>query len=150
MSLEIVVPGSDRSLLSKELRLLTRCIQRARPELRPMFEGLGGGDGYGADFENAVFAMRLATEDPADCSCGAEDRNNSRYETWVAAGRSEADWTNEPCANTCAGNLPNFRHHASGFEVRWHKWIGRSMETTGECADVKAMIDECIRSLSNV
>ncbi len=34
---------------------------------------------------------------------------------------------------TCALSLPNFRHHATGFEARWYKWIGRDNEYVGEC-----------------
>jgi hypothetical protein len=52
----------------------------------------------------------------------------------------------------CPTNLPNFKHNASGLEVRWYKYIGRSMEvsrdvTFVECLDLFA---ECARSLEDL
>lgn len=48
---------------------------------------------------------------------------------------------------TCSLELPNFRHKASGFEVRWYKYIGRGMETSDVKADLHALFAECLSSL---
>ncbi len=149
MTLEVIVPRTDTSLLNDQLRRLVRAIHKVKPKTRGMGGLFGGPDGYGADIETVVFTMRLHDENPPDCSCGADDRNNAKYHAWVEAGRPDSlRWPNELCARDCANNLPNFEHKPSGFQVRWHKWIGRSMETLGECADVVVMIDECVRSLT--
>jgi len=60
--------------------------------------GLGGEFGYGANYENAVFMLH-------------------RY-----------CWCEKPHCNWCSGKSPNFRHKQSGLEIKWYKWIGRSME----------------------
>lgn len=73
----------------------------------------------------------------AHCTCG-------RDSAWDAFLES-AEGSHKP---SCATVLPNFRHKASGFEVRWHKWIGRSMELTNEPPDVAAVIEDCLRSLA--
>jgi hypothetical protein len=51
---------------------------------------------------------------------------------------------------TCSLELPNFRHQASGFEVRWYKYIGRDNELKNEPADPAAVISECLLSLGVV
>lgn len=48
---------------------------------------------------------------------------------------------------TCSVVLPNFRHKASGFEVRWYKWIGRDNETMNDPPDIGTVLSECITSL---
>ena len=47
----------------------------------------------------------------------------------------------------CALELPNFRHKASGFEVRWYKYIGRNNETKGTC-NIQAVLNDCIRDIT--
>lgn len=51
-------------------------------------------------------------------------------------------------AMTCSVVLPNFKHHASGLEVRWYKYIGRGMETVGS-ADLHSVLAECLADISN-
>ncbi len=43
----------------------------------------------------------------------------------------------------------NFRHKASGFEVKWYKWIGRSMELSRPItgAEWLTIFKGCVRSL---
>lgn len=65
------------------------------------------------------------------CTCGV-DSEAKKY------------FTTEGHYPTCCLTLPNFRHHASGFEVRWYKYIGRSMEVVGTPPDLRAMAAECI------
>lgn len=70
------------------------------------------------------------------CTCG----HTEAWQSWVEENRHPAQ---------CPVVRPNFRHHASGFEVRWYKYIGRSMEVSGE-ADSRAwraLINECFDSL---
>lgn len=54
---------------------------------------------YGTDFENDIFMMNRF------CWCEKED-----------------------CKWCGSENAPNFLHKKTGFEVRWYKYIGRSME----------------------
>jgi hypothetical protein len=60
----------------------------------------------------------------------------------------EKDWLefSETHGHTkqCAIVLPNFLYKPTGFEVRWYKWIGRSMETRGATPDLGAMLKECM------
>lgn len=49
---------------------------------------------------------------------------------------------------TCSHELPNFRHKASGFEVRWYKWIGRDNETVGDPPPLAAMLAECLADIA--
>jgi len=65
------------------------------------------------------------------CTCSHE----KAYAAWCAAN------SHKP---TCATVLPNFKHHASGFEVRWYKYIGRGMEVVGAPPDLRTMEAECI------
>jgi hypothetical protein len=48
---------------------------------------------------------------------------------------------------TCSYELPNFKYKPTGFEVRWYKYIGRSMEYSGKLGDIRKMINHCIESL---
>lgn len=72
---------------------------------------LGGRFGYGAAFENAVFVMRPF------CWCGREEGPNAC----------------PTCVDQCSDDpaekkSPHFAVKGSAIEVRWYKWIGRSME----------------------
>lgn len=69
------------------------------------------------------------------CTCG----HQAAFETWVD------DNGHKP---TCSTVLPNFRHKASGFEVRWYKWIGRDNETNNEPADLSRVLTDCFQSLA--
>jgi len=51
----------------------------------------------------------------------------------------------------CSLQLPNFRHKATGLEVRWYKRIGRGMEVDHpEGADIAAILRECMASLPRI
>ncbi len=58
---------------------------------------------YGADFENDIFSMHPF------CWCEEEECKYCREE--------------KPA--------PNFRHKASGLQIHWYKYIGRTMEIDG-------------------
>jgi hypothetical protein len=70
------------------------------------------------------------------CTCGVDEAAKIYFD---GDGRHSA---------TCALQLPNFRHKASGFEVRWYKWIGRDQETRGDAPNhLSQMFRECLQSL---
>ena len=59
----------------------------------------------------------------------------------------------DPMCRVCKGewgNAPNFKHHESGIEVRWYKYIGRSMEVSEPVDSGRwlAILGECMASLS--
>ena len=58
---------------------------------------------YGADFENDIFSMHQF------CWCENEGCKYCREEN----------------------PAPNFRHKASGLQIHWYKYIGRTMEIDG-------------------
>ncbi len=79
---------------------------------------LGGTYGYGARWDDKVFSMHPF------CWCEKEN----------------CPW--------CEGEKPNFHHKRTGFEVTWYKYIGRSMETEGEC-DWPTVLAECLASVKS-
>lgn len=81
---EIITPGWDDDQLTADLRALTRDLCAMDPSLGGVI-GLGGEDGYGANFENEVFVMRRYYW--GDCDCGADERS----EVWHAAHPHGAD-----------------------------------------------------------
>lgn len=214
--MEIVIPqrADQSAMLDFGLVALTEAIAQIAPDT--VGAGLLGGEfGYGANFENDVFAMR--TYYWGDCDCGYEQKDiawseshehapecyqrrvvsdmtaaggkpsafsktyvdrpqNVGYDEWrKIEARIRRKWCKHfglsfpsCCAihctcdydkewkvfravndhlPTCSLELPNFRHKASGFEVRWYKWIGRDMQTSGD-ADLRRMFAECMDSLS--
>ena len=120
---KIILPERKMDLLGSLLVDLTEEIAARDAEL--VAHGVLGGEfGYGADFENTVFVMRPFYW--GDCDCDAPEDENHRP--------------------TCSLELPNFRHKASGFEVRWYKYIGRSMEAVGS-GDLHEIFRQCRESL---
>jgi len=80
---------------------------------------LGGEFGYGARVDNDVFMMHPF------CWCDKDD----------------CPW--------CESDAPNFHHKASGFEVRWYKYIGRSQEQLiPDGVNWTDVLNECIASLA--
>lgn len=202
---KVVLPERNWSALEEGLWALTETVNKADPEL--VVHGfLGGEFGYGANFENDVFAMRSFYW--GDCDCGRDEREDVFWSTHEHAAdcyQTELDrlereagvhyecsvvmdyderrqiqdeiyhslckkynklyagcaihctcgvqekWIEYIDVNghteTCALELPNFKHKPSGFEVRWYKYIGRDMETKGTCNWIDA-IGECIDSVS--
>lgn len=67
MGLTVVLPERSDDDISDSLRDLTAAIARAVPDENYGF-GLGGENGYGANFENDVFAMRRFYW--GECDCG--------------------------------------------------------------------------------
>lgn len=66
MSLQIVLPERSEDAVSDGLRELTAAIYRASPAMDQGY-GLGGENGYGANYENDVFMMHRF------CWCERED-----------------------------------------------------------------------------
>ena len=54
-------------------------------------------------------------------------------------------------ADNCEMDKPNFKHYASGIEVEWYKYIGRSMEYDQEVPIEKwvEVFKECIDSIKD-
>ena len=75
---------------------------------------------YGTGFENHVFLMHTF------CWCEDED-----------------------CKYCCDNPSPNFLHKESGLEVRWYKYIGRSMKIDGnmKAEEILKMIQSCLESI---
>lgn len=120
----VILPKVDRDAVSNGLRKLTEAIVERHPERHRM--GIFGGEfGYGARWDCEVFSMHHF------CWC-EED------------GCPWCDY-NEEIGGFPA---PNFHHKATGFKVWWYKYIGRSMETKGEC-DWGAVLAECLSSVTD-
>lgn len=71
------------------------------------------------------------------CTCGQNERRIA--------------WLNEHAHDErCPIVRPNFKHFASGIEVRWYKYIGRSMEVSDEvdAATWGRIMADCLASLS--
>lgn len=98
MSVTIVLPERSEDEISEGLRALTKALHGAGIDVTGW--GLGGENGYGANYENDVFMMHRF------CWCE----------------RETCPWCRDESPE------PNFRHKASGTTVHWYKWIGRSME----------------------
>jgi len=69
------------------------------------------------------------------CTCSYD----TEWKAWVA---------DNGHTSACSLELPNFRHHASGLEVRWYKYIGRGMEAVNVPADLSPILAECLTSLA--
>lgn len=69
------------------------------------------------------------------CTCGVDELGKAYFAT-------------EGHYPTCALELPNFRHHASGFEARWYKYIGRDNETVNMPADLTAVFRDCLADIA--
>lgn len=70
------------------------------------------------------------------CTCGREDARLA----WVEA---------HPHPDHCPQVRPNFRHKPSGTEVRWYKYIGRSMDGPHVTKrEWQSIVDECEASLA--
>jgi len=70
------------------------------------------------------------------CTCGRD----KQYAAWEKE---------NPHPAHCPEVRPNFRHKASGAEVRWYKWIGRDTEVkgVGSRSHWRRIIAECEASL---
>ena len=70
------------------------------------------------------------------CTCATQDA----YDTWAASHDHTPD---------CCVRQANFVHHTSGCEVRWYKYLGRSMEITGDptAGEWAAIMTDCLAHL---
>lgn len=115
-------------------------ITRAIEEKKGIQEGygLGGPSGYGSNYENDVFMMhRYCWCDRPDCP-------------WCRC--CNCAWGGDKCSDDCPANQPtepNFRHKASGLEIRWYKYIGRGEEVSEDIGwrRWRQIVDECIASV---
>lgn len=119
----VIFPKVDRDVISNGLRALTEAIVERHPELYVMGL-LGGTFGYGARWDNKVFSMYPF------CWCDKDDCPWCDY--------------NEEIGEFPA---PNFHHKKTDFKCWWYKYIGRSMETEGEC-DWPTVLAECLASVN--
>lgn len=63
-------------------------------------------------------------------------------------GKAWRDWSKDNHhLPTCSLELPNFKHHASGLEVRWYKYIGRDMKAEGN-ADLSVLLADCLADIA--
>ena len=131
-AITVVLPAAEESAIVEGLRELTRLLLTKKPEAAGF--GMAGPDGYGVDHDCAVFEMHPQWW--GDCTDGCP---------WETA---EDD---TPHSSTCKAGRPNFLHKASGFEVRWYKWIGRSMELSREVspAEWATILDECRKAVGS-
>jgi len=76
---------------------------------------------YGADFNNDVFCMH------PECWCEKEDCKYCREDNAA----------------------PNFIYYDNGLQIRWYKYIGRSMETQGDFSteEILEVIRRCLESI---
>lgn len=81
---------------------------------------------HGFDYSDGGYAMH--------CSCG----HRAAFGAWVEKNGHTP---------TCCLELPNFRHKASGLEVRWYKYIGRDMEVKGS-GNVTKILAECLADIA--
>lgn len=125
--IKIITPPVASLPLDHILVTITEEISKHTPE--EVAHGcLGGSHGYGAHYSSAVFDMRPFYW--GDCDCGADDTDDEEHKA------------------TCSVALPNFFYKKTGFEVRWYKWIGRSMETTGTPpSNLSEMLNECLADI---
>lgn len=156
MTVTLVLPARTMDDLAAALETLTEHIVNKAPE-REVSGFLGGRFGYGAEWSSPVFEMH--PDGDYDCDCGQDDvalaheppMPNKRFRTRSRMRRywkTYNAWSEQfPCLPTCITARPNFRHHASGLEVRWYKYIGRSMEVAGS-GDVAAILAECIADVA--
>lgn len=118
----VILPAQSKDDISNGLCELTEAIVKRNPK-RHVMGLLGGTYGYGARWDDKVFSMHPF------CWCDKE-------------GCLWCDYNEE----TGEGGAPNFHHKRTGFEVTWYKYIGRSMETEGEC-DWPTVLAECLASV---
>lgn len=131
-TIRVITPPIASTDEEVDLVNLTEFIHKTVAPGEPYGYGLGGPYGYGIEFENDTFEMHPFWW--GDCTCGVEVDG-------------EAD---EPHMPTCRYELPNFRHKPSGLEVRWYKWIGRSMEWSRSFGPTewRALFSECVTSVA--
>lgn len=98
--LKIIIPKGAGTNIELGLVSLTKYLSKEL-DLYGGF-GLGGENGYGAEFENNVFMMHPF------CWCDKED----------------CKW--------CSKNEPNFIYKPSNCKIWWYKWIGRGQEQKGK------------------
>jgi hypothetical protein len=84
-----------------------------------------------------IYRERGLTPEPSQwlCTCGVDQRARQTDEMGHR--------------KTCAVELPNFLHKRTGLEVRWYKYIGRSMESVGRSDKISlsAVFDECLAAV---
>lgn len=127
----VITPPVASTDEEMDLVNLTEFIHKTKFPGEPYGFGLGGPYGYGIEFENDVFEMHPFWW--GDCTCGVESQDDGR-----------------PHESSCRYEMPNFRHKASGLEVRWYKWIGRSMEwsTSFGPSRWRDIFAQCVASVS--
>ena len=100
IDIQIIIP--EGASTNTELGLVTLTEALVKKKGLDGGVGLGGENGYGADYENDTFMMHQY------CWCDQDD----------------CKW--------CAKNAPNFVYKPTKCKIWWYKWIGRSQEQKGK------------------
>ena len=120
----LILPKRASNRIELDLIDLTKIL--VTNGLAENFGGILGGEfGYGTDFENSTFFMAH------DCQGFCRDKNGKP--------------TCKACKRGC-----NFEHKASGYKIRWYKWIGRSMEYVPKkpsSSEWKVIFKDCLISI---
>lgn len=140
MELTVVIPAGSDDELSDGLVWLTEQLCDLLDE--DGSGGLGGEFGYGVNYENEVFSMHRF------CWCSGNDC------PWCSYNEDAGHYFQERFAVNGAEDrgdgykgAPNFWHKPSGLKVWWYKWIGRDNAVKGTHPDIRAMFEECLRSV---
>lgn len=159
---------ADDLRVALDLIDLTEAIATSGGEVAGGLKGLGGEFGYGAVFENDVFAMHpycWCEEDDCEycnvCQCPSEawsyqvDGVTVSFEVWSAAPDDSHDrsFAIDPAlqcerCRTDRKAKPNFLHKPSGTAVWWYKYLGRGMEMDVR-GDWETVIAECRASVKS-
>lgn len=100
IDIQIIIPKGAETDIEMALVKLTEALAKKKG-LGGGF-GLGGENGYGAEYENEIFMMHPF------CWC---DKDDCRW---------------------CAKNEPNFVYKPNKTKIWWYKWIGRDQKQEGK------------------
>lgn len=163
----IVLPEYSTDVISENLRDLTEKLHQKGAEIGA---GILGGDyGYGAHFENDMFAMHpycWCEEETClwcnPCVCPDEafiytvDGREVTWNTYISLDRQSrskvsTEIVKEKQCNRCRTDretAPNFLHKPSGSKIYWYKYIGRGMEVTLH-ENWDTIYTQCLNSLQD-
>ena len=164
--IQIVLPECSEDKISSDLRYLTEVLAIQGAEISGGM--LGGQYGYGAYYENDTFMMHpycWCDQDDCEwcrgCTCPDEaheyrvEGTTVDFDTWLHAYDRklprEVIRHEEFFCDYCkglVGRAPNFLHKSSGTNIKWYKYIGRSMDVELKGDWIKIM-SECMESLNN-
>jgi hypothetical protein len=135
MDIKIIIPKGAESNTELGLVELTKRITEKTGESGGY--GLGGENGYGAEYENETFMMHpFCWCEKDDCGwCAGIGAMPQLLRDAMGVKYSESE------------RLPNFLYKPTNTKIWWYKWIGRGQEQKGKLP--KNWLKDCIKSLSN-